>query len=326
VVLFVARALDGITGGNASVANAYLADITTESDRSISFGRLALSGNIGFIVGPALAGLLGATAWREVAPVTAALVISAGACLMIGLGLVDSRPCAREQIPERPTATRALGQEPRDCFEGTGPGRMSFAEIVRMPRVLRLLVLNVLVFFAFNIFYVAFPMYVVQDLHWTLAATGVFFSVLSALMVVVQGPVLTWAGRRRSDRTLVLAGSVLLALAFPFFGAAHPAGPWAGAALLALGNGLMWPSLLALLAQAAGTDAQGAVQGLAGSGAALSGIAGLLVGGFLFNRIDSAVFLAAAVTTLLVSGIGLGIQRTDAGRPPLQYSAKRSSG
>ena len=62
VVLFVARAADGITGGNISVANAYLADVTEESQRSTNFGKMAASSNLGFILGPAMAGLLGATA------------------------------------------------------------------------------------------------------------------------------------------------------------------------------------------------------------------------------------------------------------------------
>ncbi len=60
VLLFIARAADGLTGGNISVANAYLADITSEEARSKNFGRMAMSSNLGFIIGPALAGLLGA--------------------------------------------------------------------------------------------------------------------------------------------------------------------------------------------------------------------------------------------------------------------------
>ena len=71
IVLFIARALDGITGGNVSVANAYLADITDENHRSENFGKMAVSANLGFIFGPALAGLLGATAWGETVPVLA---------------------------------------------------------------------------------------------------------------------------------------------------------------------------------------------------------------------------------------------------------------
>ena len=92
VVLFLARALDGITGGNLSVANAYLADITAESDRSANFGKMAVSGNLGFVLGPAIAGALGATALGEVPPVVAALLISVVASLIIGFKLPESTP------------------------------------------------------------------------------------------------------------------------------------------------------------------------------------------------------------------------------------------
>lgn len=83
LILFLARALDGITGGNVSVANAYLADITKESGRSKNFGKLAISSNLGYIIGPALAGLLGATVWGEKVPVLAAIFISTIATIII---------------------------------------------------------------------------------------------------------------------------------------------------------------------------------------------------------------------------------------------------
>ncbi len=90
IVMFVARAADGITGGNVSVANAYLADITEEADRNANFGKMAVSANLGFIVGPAVAGLLGATAWGELLPVLAGLAISLVATLIIVLKLPES--------------------------------------------------------------------------------------------------------------------------------------------------------------------------------------------------------------------------------------------
>src|SRR5215203_2729731 len=69
VVLFFARSLDGITGGNVSVANAYLADVSTDKNRSKNFGKMAISSNLGFIVGPALAGILGGTIYKEILPI-----------------------------------------------------------------------------------------------------------------------------------------------------------------------------------------------------------------------------------------------------------------
>jgi DHA1 family tetracycline resistance protein-like MFS transporter len=66
LVLFFARSIDGITGGNISVANAYLADISSDENRSKNFGKMAISSNLGFIVGPALAGILGSTVYGEI--------------------------------------------------------------------------------------------------------------------------------------------------------------------------------------------------------------------------------------------------------------------
>ena len=69
LVLFLARAIDGLTGGNISVANAYLADLSSDKTRSKNFGKMAISSNLGFILGPALAGILGGTIYGEILPV-----------------------------------------------------------------------------------------------------------------------------------------------------------------------------------------------------------------------------------------------------------------
>jgi DHA1 family tetracycline resistance protein-like MFS transporter len=116
LVLFLARAADGLTGGNVSVSNAYLADITTEEDRSKNFGRMAVSSNLGFIVGPALAGLLGATMLGEVVPVLAAFAISALALAMIVFGLAETRTVKVAETLEQPTACDLFGQEHKPAY------------------------------------------------------------------------------------------------------------------------------------------------------------------------------------------------------------------
>jgi MFS family permease len=90
-VLFFARAFDGLTGGNVSVANAYLADITEEKDRNRNFGKMSISSNLGFIVGSALAGILSVTEYGEAAPVLAAIVISLIGTVIIALYIPESR-------------------------------------------------------------------------------------------------------------------------------------------------------------------------------------------------------------------------------------------
>jgi len=145
--------------------------------------------------------------------------------------------------------------------------------------------------------------------------TGAFFAVLSLMMVVAQGPVLSWASRRHGEGGLVLFGGAVLAVSFPLFGCSSWGWLLLAAAGMALGNGLMWPSLLSLLSKAAGVRDQGTVQGYAGSGGALASIVGLLVGGASFVAIGarvfwmSAVVFAAAAVVAASLGSSLGITR-----------------
>ena len=311
-VLFFARALDGITGGNVSVANAYLADITEESERSTNFGKMAVSGNLGFILGPAIAGALGATAWGEVPPVAAALLISVAASLIIAFKLPESGICVPVVDPEHVSVRTVLGQEQKPCYELEGASKLSMGEILRLPSMSLLLALYFMVFLAFNFFYIAFPVHAATTLRWSLTDTGIFFSTMGFLMVLVQGPVLQRASKAWSDRTLVIGGSVVLAVSFLFFTMPGKPQVYLGTALLALGNGLMWPSLMAIISKATEPDVQGAVQGLASSSGAVASMLGLLIGGLLYGIIGDGIFVLAAAITLLVVVMSVWI-KTSAG-------------
>ena len=121
VLLFLARAIDGITGGNISIANAYLADLSSDETRSKNFGKMAISSNLGFILGPALAGILGGTIYGEILPVTAALVLSLVTLFVIGFLLRESRPLSEEiLVPEEGTIRKVFAQECRDCYSTEG--------------------------------------------------------------------------------------------------------------------------------------------------------------------------------------------------------------
>ena len=73
---FLQEPIDGITGGNISIANAYLSDLSSDSTRSKNFGKIAISSNLGFIIGPAITGILGGTIYGAILPVLAALILS----------------------------------------------------------------------------------------------------------------------------------------------------------------------------------------------------------------------------------------------------------
>jgi MFS family permease len=310
VVLFIARALDGTTGGSVSVANAYLADISDDTNRSANFGKMAVSANLGFVLGPAIAGALGAMAMGETLPVLAAFVISVIASLMVAFWLPETEPCALRTDPETFSVRKVLGQDHKPCFRLTAAPKLSIAAILALPSVGLLLARYFLVFLAFNLFYVSFPVYAATGIHWSLAETGVFFSVMGLMMALVQGPVLKRVSKIWSDRILVLGGSLVLAASFPFFSAADTATLYVGTALLALGNGVMWPSLLSVLAKAADRNLQGTVQGLAGSVAAVASIIGLLAGGLLYDGLGSYVFVISAALTLLTFVLAFAIPAT----------------
>ncbi|MEL6824447.1 MAG: MFS transporter, partial [Calditrichota bacterium] len=111
LLLFIARALDGLTGGNVSVAYAYLSDITDKNSRSENFGRMAVAANLGFIFGPAIAGLLGATEYGEKLPVLATISISITAIFIIGFLLPESKATPVSESPDGDNVRRMLGQE-----------------------------------------------------------------------------------------------------------------------------------------------------------------------------------------------------------------------
>lgn len=298
VLLFAARALDGLTGGNVAVATAYLADITPEADRSARFGRLAVAQNLGFVVGPAAAGVLGSSPLGPLVPVVGAIVISVLALGVIATRLPESRPRPWVDRPRPECVGKVLGQEPRDCHEVRGPARLALRDMLSIAGVGVLLSAHFLVYLAFNFFYVAFPVHA-ASLDWSARDVGLFLSYLSALMALVQGPALARLSRRFADRTLIGVGGPLLAAGFLLL---MPLSVWSvtlAAALIAVGNGLMWPALLALLSKAAGTDAQGSVQGFASAASAVASIIGLIVGGVFYGVLGPNVFLMSAVTVML---------------------------
>ena len=308
IVLFIARAADGITGGNVSVANAYLADITDEAHRSKNFGRMAISGNLGFMLGPALAGLLGATIYGEILPVFAALLIALIATLIIGFGLKESSPCTLERDPEGGSVRKVFGQEHKECYRIKGSDQTPVRDILKLHHMPALLSVYFLVMLGFSFFYIAFPIHAVRGLQWSVTGTGTFFAVLSLLMVVVQGPVLAQASKKLSDPMLVIGGSLILSIGFAILVGNTVTLIYAGAALIALGNGLMWPSVMAVLSRFAGERFQGAVQGFASSVGAVASIIGLILGGLLYNWIGARVFVISAVTVFAVAVITLVIR------------------
>jgi DHA1 family tetracycline resistance protein-like MFS transporter len=294
VVLFIARAIDGVTGGNVSVADAYVADISSDEDRGKNYGKMAIASNLGFIVGPALAGILGATIYGETLPVLAALIMSSAVLVVIAFVLKESKTCILQEIPEKNYVGKVFSFESKECYKTLNPKKLKFGDVFRLKYISFLLFLNFLVFLGFNIFYTSFPIHAVEGLRWTVTSIGVFYAVLSSMLVLVEGPVLRRALKKFSEEQLVIIGSVILGTNFIFFIVPNIALLYGAAVLFAVGNGLMWPSLLSILSKRAGTVYQGTVQGVANSFESLASIIGLITGGLLYSLFGATTFLISA--------------------------------
>jgi MFS family permease len=254
LMLFVARATDGITGGNVSIANAYLADVSSNEDRSKNFTL------------------------KE-----------------------SKRLSSQMQIFERGTVRKVFAHECKDCFDSRESNKLTFKEVLKLEHIPFLLVVYFLIFLGFNIFYTSFPIHAVSGLNWSVTQIGIFFVVLSGIMVAVQGPVLRKALTRFSEEKLVILGNMILGINFLLFISNNIILLYAAAVLFAIGNGLMWPSFMSILSYRAGTTNQGAVQGLAGSFGSLASIIGLTIGGILYSLFGSTTFLVSALVIFAVS-------------------------
>jgi len=153
----------------------------------------------------------------------------------------------------------------------------------------------------FSFFYIGFPVHAIKELRWTITDIGMFFAYLSLVMVLVQGALLARASEKFSDAALAFGGTLILTIGFiSLFWSSIPV-IYLAATLIALGNGLMWPSVMAMLSNAAGDMHQGAVQGAGGSIGAIASIVGLIAGGLLYNWLGAWVFVLAALVILPVS-------------------------
>lgn len=283
LLIFLARATDGITGGNISVANAYLADISSKEDRKQNFGKMSAAANFGVIFGPLLAGVLGATAWGNVLPVIATALISLVVVFVIYFKLHDVTP-----------------KETNNQVKLKLSGEM--LEIFKIEYVPFFMILYFFIFLSFNFFYVAFPVYVAGRLHWSVLNIGVFFAVLSGLMILMQGPFLSYVAKKVPGALLVITGCLLLGIAFFLFRYTGMIPIYAGAFFFALGNGIMWPTFVSLISNLGNAHNQGAIQGFASSAGSLASIIGLITGTFVYHAVGSNVFLLA---TLLMAVIAL---------------------
>lgn len=307
IMLFIARMLDGFTGGNISVANAYMSDISTDEDRSDNFGKMGASTSLGFVIGPAFAGILASTFLGEILPLLIAASISLIAIFVINFRLKESNPCTVDTGGVSLKNFRRFFQiEHKECYtegelEHAPESAAGWRSVLKITGVSQLYSVYFLNFLAFSLFYAALPIYVSTELQWTSAGLGLFLAYYSLIMVIVQGPVLRAISKKISSLNRVIIGTSLLGIGFILLYVNQIHVLYLAITFMALGNGIMWASFLSILAQAGKPSMQGTIQGYGSSMGSFASMIGLVLGGLLFERLSTSIFFIGAALFFLIA-------------------------
>ncbi len=269
-LLVFAVFLDGITGGNLALAQAYIADSTTPQQRARSMGLVGAAFGLGLMLGPALGGLLSVYSLQ-----TPALVAAAVATLNVVFGLLalpESLP------PERRNAS------PTALLNPLAPLVAGLHLRAIRPLLLTILLLNL----AFAGLQNNFPLFSAARFGWDAASNGLFYAFVGLCAVVTQGFVLGKVQPRYGDANLTLLGLTLMTINLALM-ALVPVDwllyPVVG--MLALGSGLCIPALTSLVSGQAQAHEQGRAMGSMQSVLSLAMIAGPTMAGLAFDYIGA---------------------------------------
>jgi MFS transporter, DHA1 family, tetracycline resistance protein len=290
VLLFVARIVDGLSGGNISTARAYVADITEPKDRARAYGLIGAAFGLGFVIGPALSGVLAARSIT--APIWAAAGITLVATLMAWFWL-----------PETVHKAHA----------GTGAPFRNVAEMMRRPGLRRMLTIDFIYWFAFAIFQTTFALFGQARFGFDAVKTGYFFFGFGILGAIVQGGFIRPIVKRLGDKQVFLLGIVCGAVGL-VAATVSPTVPLFALSLvpLAFGIGFGHPTVSALVSRAARGEEQGRVQGAASAMESLGRTIGPLWGNASLQRFGEGVpYLSAAAFLVLALLMVLGYQVAD---------------
>ncbi|HWJ35150.1 MAG TPA: TCR/Tet family MFS transporter [Steroidobacteraceae bacterium] len=274
--LLVGRVISGITAASFSTAGAYISDVTPPEKRAASFGLIGAAFGIGFVLGPALGGLLGAISPRL--PFWASAVMAlANVCW--GLFV----------LPE------SLPKERRVPFSWKNANPLGALKLLRSHPMLAGLAAS---YFLMNLAHVVLPSITVLYMHyrygWNTRAVGILLAGVGISALVVQGFLVKPAVRLLKERRALAVGLTFGAVGFAIYGLA-PTGPifWIGVPVMALW-GIATPSMQTIMTRLVDVTEQGRLQG------ALASLVGLasLIGPTVFTQ-TFAAFISARTDWVL---------------------------
>lgn len=306
VPLFVARIIDGLSGGNITTARAYVADVTTEENRARGYGVIGAAFGLGFIIGPGLGAAFSMISYT--APIWVAVLLTLLAIVV-----------AWAWLPETVHRVEA---------GGVSWWRL-LPVMLRKGGLGRLLTVDFLYWLAFAMFQTTFALFGERRFGFGIAQIGYLMSGFGLLGVFVQVSLIGRAVASYGEQRVLQAGLACSALGLGLAAASRSVAVFVIALVpLALGMGLCNPTLSSLLSRSADPSDQGKIQGTAGALESLGRTIGPVMGNGLLQQsgegsaYGTATALIVLTLVLAAAGGGLSLPRLQAessasgGQPP----------
>lgn len=284
-LLLIARAVDGFTGGNISVAQSVIADVSTGKARAKSFGLIGMAFGFGFIVGPFLAGIFSSpdiVSWFTLAtPFWVATGLTAINIILVALRLPET-------LHERKETPFSLTVGIRNIVHG-----------FQMPRLRMMFLVIFLVALGFNFFTQFFQIYLIQKFDFTQREIGYLFGFIGIWIAFTQGVLLRPLANRYEPASILRISIVGMSAAL--FSILLPQAIWQlliVMPLVAITRGLTHPNEIAIIADIGGSGRRGELLGINQSITSLAMMAPPLIGGVLTSLDPRLPLITASILTL----------------------------
>ncbi len=288
IILFFARALDGVTGGNISIAQASIADVTTPEKRARNFGLIGAAFGLGFIIGPYIGGKLSDPSivpwFNATTPFIFAGILSA--INVISIIIFFPETLKEKNLNLKIKWSRAVS----NIYHAT------------LNKELRVLFGTVFLFTAgFTFFTTFFSVFLIDKFGFTQGNIGDFFAYIGLWVAFTQAIITGKVSAKYPAYKIIRWGILAAGIAtFLFF---LPQYWWQLlliVPLFAIGNGLMQANITALISRSAGSDIQGEVLGINSSVSALAMSIPPILSGFVAASLSASapIFVGGAIVML----------------------------
>lgn len=292
-LLFLGRIVDGFTGGNISIAQSAIADVSTEETKSKNFGLIGMAFGLGFIIGPYLGGKLSdpsIVSWFSyVTPFYLAILLAIINVLLVVRNFPETLESKRDAIV--------------NLFSG-------FINIKRAFTFKNLRVMFLVVFLltvGFNFFTQFFQVFLYEKFKFTQSQVGDFFAYMGLWIAITQGAFLRPLSKKFKSAKIMNYSIILLAISFPFLLVPHErAWLYLIVPFIAIFQGLNQPNGTAIVSNLVDRDKQGEILGINQSISALAQAIPPIIAGFVTSVNINLPTWFATGATLLAGIIFLG--------------------